>query len=112
MKVTQIVVSAGRTFNHPHEDYSNLKPHISLTATLDEGDDPIATAKGLQQQAEQLVEDHKANLLKSIEDAYHMSEAQRQMVGLCRQLQNAQEEIDRIRKQWPGLKQIEMNVSE
>lgn len=112
MKVTQIVVSAGRTFNHPHEEYSNLKPHISLTVTLEDGDDPIVAAKTLQQSAEQLVEDHKANLLKSIEDAYHMGEAQRQMVGLSRQLQNAQEEIDRIRKQWPGLKQIEMNVSD
>ena len=39
MKITNIVVRAGRTFNHPHESYSNLKPEVELTATLDEGDD-------------------------------------------------------------------------
>jgi hypothetical protein len=28
MHITRIVVFAGRTFNHPHEDYSNLKPSV------------------------------------------------------------------------------------
>ena len=29
-KITEITVSAGRTFNHPHESFSNLKPHVAL----------------------------------------------------------------------------------
>ena len=105
MIITEIIVSAGRTFNHPHEDYSNLKPHVTLKATLAPEDDPIAVTKMLQQQAEQLVEDQKANMLKALEDIYQIGEAKTRMMGLARQLKNAQEEIDNLRKQWPGLTQ-------
>lgn len=30
MKVIEIIVSAGRTFNHPNESYSNLRPQVSV----------------------------------------------------------------------------------
>ena len=108
MRITEITASAGRTFNHPHEDYSNLKPFVTLKAELAEGDDPVAVAKTLQQQAEQLVEDQKQNMLKALEDIYQMGEAKTRMIGLARQLQNAQEEIDGLRKQWPGLTQPQL----
>lgn len=108
MEITRIVASAGRTFNHPHEDYSNLKPHVTLEAVLTDGDDPIACMKRLQQQAEQLVEDQKANMLKALEDIYQMGEAKTRMIGLARQLNNAQEELDNLRKQWPGLTQPQL----
>lgn len=103
MKVTEIVVTAGRTFNHPHEQYSNLKPSVVLKAALVEGEDPIAAAKTLQAQAEGLVEDHKQHLLKSIEELYQLGERQEEIRGLQRQLTSAQERLDTIRKQHPDL---------
>ncbi len=39
MVVTEIVVSAGRTFNHPYEQFSILKPSVTLKARIDEGED-------------------------------------------------------------------------
>ena len=108
MKITEIKVTAGRTFNHPHETYSNLRPEVELHASLEDGEDATAAAKKLQQQAEQLVEDQKANMLQALEDAYQMGEAKQRMIGLARQLQGAQTELDKLRRQWPQMQQIEM----
>lgn len=108
MKVTEIVVSAGRTFNHPHEDYSNLKPQVTLKAALGEGDDPVAATKQLQALADGLVEDHKQGMLKSIEELHRLTEAQQRMIGLSRQLKANQDEIDRIRAEWPALNQLSL----
>lgn len=103
MKVTEIVVTAGRTFNHPHEQYSNLKPSVVLKAALAYGEDPLTATKILQAQAEGLVEDHKQHLLKSIEELYQLGERQEEIRGLQRQLTSAQERLDTIRKQHPDL---------
>ena len=40
MKITQITVSYGETQSLP--EYSNVKPNLTLTATIDEGDDVAA----------------------------------------------------------------------
>jgi len=104
MQVTEISVSAGRTFNHPYESFSNLKPHLTLKAALDEGEDPAAVAKDLQAKAEQLVEDHKQNMLKSLEELHNLTLAQQEMMSLERQLKNAQERIDELRKDNPQLR--------
>ncbi len=106
MKITEISVSAGRTFNHPHESYSNLRPSVSFKAICEEGDDPIAIAKDLQRQAEQLVEDHKQNMLKSLEDLYELTERQREMTTLQEQLGRAQSRLDEIRKAYPKLQSL------
>lgn len=53
MKITQITVTAGRTFNHPHEQYSNLRPEVVLHATLDDSDDVSESTRKLQQQLEE-----------------------------------------------------------
>ncbi len=66
MKITQITVKAGRTFNHPFESYSNLRPEVELTATVDDGESPIEAAAELQETAEKLVEDHKTKMLDRI----------------------------------------------
>ena len=58
-KITEITVSAGRTFNHPHESFSNLKPHVALKVEVLPGEDAGEVAKALQAQAEGLVEDLK-----------------------------------------------------
>lgn len=103
MKITIIKVSAGRTFNHPHENFSNLRPHVQLVAELTEGEDPTAAVKQLQAQAESLVEDHKQNMLQSLDDLYQMGERQAEVRGLERQLRSAQERLDQIRQQHPEL---------
>lgn len=103
MTISNIIVRAGRTFNHPHEQYSNLKPEVELRADLTEGDDPKACAKALQVQAEGLVEDHKQGLLKSIEELYQLTTRQAEMRGLERELQKTQARLEEIRKETPGL---------
>lgn len=103
MKINTITVTAGRTFNHPHEQYSNLRPEVTMTATLDEGEDPVQAARGLQATAEQLVEDHKRGLLNSIEELYQLTERQAEMRGLQKELKRAQNRLDEIRKTHPTL---------
>lgn len=66
MKVTTITVEAGRTFNHPYENYGNLRPALSITAQLEEGEDWEACARTLQAQAEAQIEMHKYALLQTM----------------------------------------------
>jgi hypothetical protein len=106
MNITTIKVTAGRTFNHPHEQYSNLRPEVTMEATLTDGEDAQVAAKQLQGQAEQLVEDHKQNLLRSIEELYQLSERQAEMRGLQKQLTQAQDRLTEIRKEHPELNLI------
>lgn len=103
MKINTITVTAGRTFNHPHEQYSNLRPEVQMTATLEEGENPTVAARDLQQRAEGLVEDHKQSLLRSIEELYQLTTKQAEMRGLQRELKNAQDRLEEIRKEHPQL---------
>ena len=103
MQVTEIVVSAGRTFNHPYESYSNLKPHITLKATVSEDEDPDEVVKQLQAKAESLIEDHKRNMLQSLEDLYRLKQAQQEMMNLEKHLIDAQERIKELREKHPHL---------
>jgi len=106
MKIQTITVTAGRTFNHPHESYSNLRPEVVLTATLSEGEDATTAAKQLQAQAEGLVEDHKQAMLKSIEELYQLTERQAEMRGLQKELLRAQERLEEIRQAHPQLQLV------
>ena len=103
MHVTEIVVSAGRTFNHPYESYSNLRPQVTMKANLQDGDDADAAVQALQAKAEKLVEDHKTMLLKQIEELYHLSEARREISDLEVKLSNAQHRIKELRVNNPQL---------
>lgn len=103
MKINTITVTAGRTFNHPHEQYSNLRPEVAMTATLEDGEDATKAAKALQAQAEQIVEDHKQGLLRAIEDLYQLTERQAEMRGLQQELTRAQDRLEAIRKEHPQL---------
>ena len=104
MQINTITVTAGRTFNHPHEQFSNLRPEVVLHATLEAGDDPDACIKQLQAKAEGLVEDHKQGMLKSIEELYQLSQHQAEMRGLENELKRTQERLEEIRKEHPTLK--------
>ena len=97
MKVTEVIVSAGRTFNHPFESYSNLKPAITLKATLDESDDTEACVKALQQRAERMVEDHKTALLAAITELEDMRSASQELTSLESQMARAQARLDELR---------------
>lgn len=103
MKINTITVTAGRTFNHPHEQYSNLRPEVTMTATLDDGEDATKAAQELQALAEQLVEDHKQGLLRSIEELYQLTTRQAEMRGLQKELKRAQDRLAEIRKEHPTL---------
>jgi len=104
MKITEITITAARTFNHPHEQYSNLRPEAVLRASVPEGEDPVACVRQLQAQAEGLVEDHKQGMLRSLEELYQLSERQAEMLGLQSQLKRTQDRLDEIRKAHPELK--------
>jgi hypothetical protein len=103
MKITQIQVTAARTFNHPHEQYSNLRPEVVLSATLADGEDPAAQVKALQASAEGLVEDHKQSLLKSLEDLFSLTESQAEVRGLQKELERTQSRLEAIRREHPEL---------
>ena len=106
MTINKITVTAGRTFNHPHEQYSNLRPEVTLEASLAPGEDPFAAVRSMQAQAEGLVEDHKQGMLKSLEELYQLTERQAEMRGLQQELKKAQERLDALRQQHPELKLI------
>jgi hypothetical protein len=99
--ITEIIVSAGRTVNHPHESYSNLKPHVTLKATIANNDDFEVEYKQLAARAERLIEDHKENLLSGIRAIYDLREAEREMTSLERQINQAQQRLENIREDLP-----------
>jgi hypothetical protein len=103
MQIAEVTVGAGRTFNHPFEQYSNLRPSVTFRAVLQEGDDAAAVAKELQAKAEQLVEDHKQFMLSSLRTLHYLSEAQRRLVSLESQIKAAQSEVEALRKDNPQL---------
>ena len=96
-RATEITVSAGRTFNHPFESYSNLKPQVTVRATIEPGEDWEAVTKDLQSKAESLVEDHKRHMLKSLQDLEDMTRKQAEATSLARKIQECQERLDKLR---------------
>lgn len=103
MKVTEVIVSAGRTFSHPYEQYSNLKPHVTFKATLEPGDDPDAVTKALAAKAEGFIEDHKVMMLDQIRRLHRLSEQEQRMRSLERQISDAQQELVTLRSNKPLL---------
>src|SRR5690606_11594598 len=82
MKITEITVNVGRTFNNPCESYSNLRPEVTLKASLEDGEDPITSAKELQHRAEQLVEQHKTQLLTDLDNLHRRTTMTRDIARL------------------------------
>ena len=65
MKITEITISAGRTFNHPYEPFSNFRPSLQIKAVpTEDGEDAVKIIKNLQAIAEGLMEDHKKHILE------------------------------------------------
>jgi len=98
VKVVEITVTAGRTFNHPHEQYSNLRPEVTLRATLEAEDDHAVCVKILQADAEDLVEQHKDRLLGMLEDAERNRIAAQRLDMAERQLKQARERVELLER--------------
>lgn len=111
-RITKVSVSAGRTFNHPHESYSNLRPQVHFEAEIQEGEDHLEVAKQLQAQAEGLVEDHKRSMLQSIEELYDMGIKQARIAGLRSTIERAQRDLDDARKSLPAPTSTERHWSD
>lgn len=75
MRITEITVNAGRTFNDPYESYANYKPGLTLKAALLEGEDAEQVAKDLQAKAEELMDAHKADLLAKAKTVHEAEQA-------------------------------------
>lgn len=103
MEITEITVSAGRTFNHPYETYSNLRPNVTIKANLAPGEDAQKAINDLQALAEKSVEDHKQGLLRSLEELNNLTQRQREMTTLADQLTRNQRRLEEIRKEYPQL---------
>lgn len=97
MQITEITVSAGRTFNHPYESYSNLRPNLTLTATLDPGEDALQAIRTLQGQAEEVVEEHKQAMFASIEQLQRMTQREHDIARLLRLIAEEQRKLDLLR---------------
>ena len=97
-RVTEVIVNAGRTFNHPYESYSNLRPSITVKAQIFEEEDWETVAKALQARVEELVEDHKTHMLKSIETLYDLSQKQQEAARLAAIIERSQQELDSLRR--------------
>lgn len=102
MKITEIVVSAGRTFNHPYESYSNMKPQVTVKATVDDGEDLFTVTKDLQAKAESLVEDHKTHLLNSLRELENMRMRDQKIAQLEKLIRTSQGELEDMRKGLPA----------
>ena len=82
-----------------------------MTATLEEGDDPQACAKTLQQQAETLVEEHKQTMLKSLHELETLKRSQQELQELGRLMKQQQSRIDDLRREHPELNLLPANSS-
>ena len=105
MKITSIVVNAGRTFNHPYESYSNLRPSVTLTASIEDGDNPDECAKSMQARAEELVENHKQHLLSSLERLHQLSILQRETASLEQNITAGQRRLEHLRTERAAIDQ-------
>jgi predicted nuclease with TOPRIM domain len=97
MQVTHITVSAGRTFNHPYEQFSNLRSHVELAAELAPGEEAEASAKVLQAKAEKLAEEHKQHLLNSIHELQEMTQLDSELVSMEETITRSQEKLEKLR---------------
>jgi len=103
MKITEITISAGRTFNHPYEQFSNFRPSLQIKAVpTEDGEDGIKIIKDLQAMAEGLMEDHKKALREVLCKIHHNlypEEATSSMEELIRKEQKYLESLRKTGRQ-------------
>jgi predicted signal transduction protein with EAL and GGDEF domain len=97
MQITEVAVSAGRTFNHPFENFSNFRPEVTVKARVQEGDDAEAAVRELQKKAETLVENHKNAILAHLHTLQNLSKTEDEINQLEARIAAAQTRLDQIR---------------
>lgn len=97
MKVTEIIVSAGRVVSHPTEQYANLRPQLTIKATIDDGEDYEAVTKAMQAKVEKLIEDHKNSLVEQILEMDRMRHEDAEIANLESGIQESQVRLERLR---------------
>ena len=97
MQIREVRVSAGRTLQHPCQTYANLRPEVSLIASLDAGEDAIDATRRLQRQAEQLVEEHAMVLCASLTEREVAKREEQELGRLKQSLTDNQERIAELR---------------
>lgn len=108
-KVTDVTVQSGTTFNNPYESYSNYRPSVTLRAAIEEGEDPIEAARMLQVQADGLLADHKADILRGLRREEDVRNAGHEINERRRRIHNGytpdkqRAEIDEIARGFPEL---------
>lgn len=98
MKIDRIHVSAGRTFNHPFEQYSNFRCDVQLQAEIEDGEDPIKSTADLQAQVEKIAEDHKQGLLKNIRELERIARCNDEISQLEERMRQADERLKNLRR--------------
>lgn len=98
MKIDHVHVSAGRTFNHPFEQYSNFRCDVQLQGRVEEGEDPIEATHALQATVEKIAEDHKQDLLKNIRKLQEIARANEEISELERRTDMALNRIKELRR--------------
>lgn len=104
--ITKVTVSASSGFNHPHEQFSNFKPFVSLEAELNEGDDYYQVAKELQARAETLVQSHKEEILEDLERIERIEQAKRDLEFAKQQHQRYQDNADVVAQREKDLAEL------
>ncbi len=97
MQVTEIVVSAGRVVSHPLESYANLRPSVTLKATLSQGEDYFSAVRALQASAEMLVEEHKDNLVRNLIERDRLEQQERKITSLEKGIKRDQRRLEELR---------------
>ena len=98
MKIYKVHVSAGRTFNHPFEQYSNFRCDVQLQAEIEDGEDPVITTQALQAQVEKITEDHKQDLLKNIRELERIARCNEEISQLEERMRQANERLKGLRR--------------
>jgi len=98
MKIHNIHVSAGRTFNHPFEQYSNFRCDVQLQAGLEPDEDPMKATQELQATVEKIAEDHKQDMLKNIRQLEKISRCNDEISALEERMAQADSRIKDLRR--------------
>jgi seryl-tRNA synthetase len=73
-----------------------------MEATLEESEDATKATKDLQAKAEALAEEHKTNLLRSVDELREMTSIQQEVSSLEESLKRGAARLDEIRKRFPN----------
>lgn len=98
MQITKVTVHAGRTLPHPCESYANLRPALTLEATLSDSDDPVQVRKQLQVMAERAVEEHATALVASLEQRQVIEREDEEISRLERGLVDSQSRLSDLKE--------------